>query len=58
MKELDDISLSWGFATDRFHDAMEVITKVFARSKKVLSKVDVDILKYIFDCTKNTERVS
>lgn len=55
---MDDISLSWVFATYRFYDALEVMTKVFVRSKKVLSKVDVDIVKYIFDCAKNTERVS
>lgn len=49
-------SFSWGgaggFKTYPFSNAMQVIPKVFERRKKDLLKVDVDILKHIFETTE------
>lgn len=41
-----------GFSTYHFEMAYDVIGKVFERRKKSLRKVDVDILKHIFEVTK------
>ena len=49
-------SFSWGgaqgFTTYQFKRALDVIPIVFGRRKKILIEEDVEILKHIFEVTK------